>query len=274
MKKLILIALCVITILSANAQRESFEFPLKSANQQLVEDAVTDGFFIVHTQYRLKDKKGKDPQYYGWEGKPYFGETVSLGIKTHGGFILSSLAVKPWLTDRRFDEYRDDNRYEPIVYKICYTAVSDTATAVLPVTNTESLAGGSFYLSTDTVFHHQGFPTDYSDGVKNGWLVWIVAPEAADSSESILVYRNETEFRKEHNVYSVKSPSQAVLGGVFIVPRIEGVGKITFYIGGLAVENDGQWQIVRIGSSNNKTPAKTEKEKPKEEKAGGLTPIK
>lgn len=237
----------------------------------MVEDAVGDGLFIVTTQYRLKDKKGQNPQYYGWENKPYFGETLSLGVKTRGGFILSSRAVKPWLTDEKFDKYRDDNRYEPIVYETRYTAVADTVSAVLPATKTESLVVGNFYFSTDTVFNHQGFPTDYSDGQKNGWLVWLIAPEAQDGGEHTLVYRNETEYRKGHNVYSIKAPSPAVLGGVFLVPRIEGIGQITFYLCGLAVENGGQWQLVRVGDGNEKNTPKAEREK---EKDSGLTPIK
>jgi hypothetical protein len=274
MKKLIFIFIISISLQQVYSQIQSIDFPLKSANQQLIEDAVGEGLFIVHTSYRLKDKKGKKPQFYGWENQPYFGETLSLGVKTRTGFILDARAVTPWLSDARFDAYRDDNSYEPVVFESRFTSISDTASSLLNVSKTEPVAGGNLYLSSDTVFRHRGFPVDNADGLKQGWLVWLVAPDSSDINDNILVYRNETEFRKGHTVYPVKTPSRPVLGGLFIVPRIEDIGQITFYLCGIAVDNDGQWQIVRTGISSETSQPKAVKETPTDRKKDGLTPIK
>jgi hypothetical protein len=246
---------------------------MKSANQQLVEDAVRDGLFIVHSRYRLRNIK--ENKLYGWGGEPYFGETTTVGVKTIDGYILDRRAVQPWTDDSRFDEYRDDSHFEPALSECTYQPATGTATAVLPVEKTvyRPLANGALSLAADTIFHRRGFLRDNADGKKQGWLVWLTATDSTAAAENLIAYRSEIEFKNGVNAYPIKAAAtaQTLLGGVFLTPRIDGVGQITFYLSGIVVEKNGEWQLLRLDSE--RTAGQAEKEKPATEKRGGLTPI-
>jgi hypothetical protein len=274
MKKLFLFLILVLGASATKSQLQILDFPLKSANQQLVEDAVGDGFFVVNSRYRLRNVKEK--KFYGWENKDYFGETITLGIKTHEGYLIDSRAITPWQNDANFEEYRDNKSFEPVLWQTTYRCKSDTAFSDLNIETTEFKADvyGKFQFAADTLFHKQGFLTDNSDGNKNGWLVWVLAPDSASNESDLLVYRSEIEFIAGQKAYDIKTAATAktILGGVFVIPQVEKIGQITFYLSGIAVEKNGEWQIVRLGSAVADKNVKVD-EKSKQTKKSGLTPI-
>jgi len=269
--KSFIILMLLTSVLSQISFAQSFDFPLKSNNQQLIEDAVRDGLFIVERSYQLKDKKGK---LYGWNESDHFGQSRSLGVKVEGGFVLSDKAVNPWLYDAHYDDYSANADYTPVVSESVYAAIGDSTTAVLPYKNIDykPFADGKFYLVADSVFAGKGFLTDDSCGLKKGWLVWLVADEKGEYD--MLIYRREADFGKSLNTVEIDAPSttKTIVGGVFFVPTTTATGQITFVLSGLAVERDNQWLIAGLGKPAEEKPAATE-EKPKTDGKGRLTPV-
>jgi hypothetical protein len=229
----------------------------------------------------LKDTIADTPQYYGWNHAPNFGESYSLGIKAGNGYYLEDKAVRPWKYDPHFDEYRNSQQYAPVLSQseyLPYKHSADTAFVELPYQNiaSKAIAGGQFHLVADSIFANKGFVANDSDGAKAGWLVWLISGDSLhninDESLSLLIYRNELKFETGKNAYPIEAPStnKLVLGGLYIVPQTEAIGKITFYLSGLVSEKDGHWQVVRLAEpcAPDDIPPQT---KPTKE---GLTPVK
>jgi hypothetical protein len=279
MKRLLLFGIvCIACTHSSHAQFSIRS--LNSSNQQLIEEAVKEGFFIVHRSYQLKDTTDT-PQYYGWNNAPNFGETYSLGVKAINGYYLDDKAIHPWLYDSKFDEYRDNRQYVPVVSKSeykSYKILTDSSFITFPIKDSTWVdnAEKSFYFVTDSVFENDGFSLDDSDGVKQGWLVWLVSVDSLEKknneSLSLMVYRSELEFVSGKNTYKIDTPStnKLIWGGIYIVPKIDGVGRISLSLSGFASKKDGDWQVIRLGDKVEEDavqPLKPVKE-------GGLTPVK
>jgi hypothetical protein len=248
---------------------------LNSGNQQLIEEAVKGGIFIVRQSYQLKDIDTNT--LYGWDNAEHFGYTLSLGIKAENGYYLEPKAVEPWRYDRRYTEYNDRRQYIPLVSESRYKSLTDSIFSVLPYEKDglKMLAGGKFYFFRDSLFDNQGFETDDSDGRKEGWLVWLVSPDTlqtvAGEEFSLLVYRHELTFETGARAYRIKDPStnNRVWGGFYIVPQTTGIGKISFRIGGLLSKREDYWQVVRLNEAVDRDEPR--RDKPLKE---GLTPIR
>jgi hypothetical protein len=286
MKHLLLFS--IFCLACTHSSRAQFGIrPLSSSNQQLIEEAVKEGIFIVRRSYQLKDSLADPPQYYGWNHAPNFGETCSMGVKTTNGYYLDDKAVYPWKYDPKFEEYSRSKQYVPVISQSEYRPyhpLTDSAFIPFPYPNGVS-TGESFHFVADSLFGNKGFPLDDSDGLKQGWLVWLVSADSLENASaeslSLLIYRNELTFEAGKSTYKIEAPSthKKVLGGLYIVPQIEGIGKITFYLSGLGYAKDGQWQIVRLGDPVAPESGSARSEEatitpPGTSKKTGLTPSK
>jgi hypothetical protein len=283
MKRLLLVGiLCIAYTHSSHAQFGMRS--LNSNNQQLIEEAVREGFFIVRQSYQLKDTVSDTPQYYGWNNAPNFGEIYSLGVKATNGYYLDDKAIYPWKYDRKFDEYVNSNQYLPVISQSeyrPYRQLADSAYIRFPYKD-GVLVGEEFHFVTDSLFGNKGFVVDDSDGLKQGWLVWLTSADSLEKigneSLSLLIYRNELTFDAEKSAYKIEAPStnKRVLGGIYIVPQTEGIGKITFYLSGLVSGKDGHWQVVRLGNHTVSAACSSEETVTPLPTSGktGLTPVK
>jgi len=240
-----------MSILFQSSFAQSFDFNdfplLKSNNQQLVEDAVRDGLFIVESSYRLKDKKDK---FYGWGDDNFFGKSRSIGVKVVGGFILSDMAVHPWNGDARYSDYRTNYEYTPVVSKSEARPVGDSVAFGLPYADLDMkpIADGQFVrVNDDSVFIGQGFDIDDSLSLDRGWIVWVVADDSGDCS--LIVTRRDSKVESRLSTARVEPPStqKTVMGGVFLVTKTSGIGQLTFLLKGLLVPKDDKWAIASIG---------------------------
>jgi len=274
MKRIILSITGIIFIASVNAQ--FMPRSLNSGNQQLIEEAVKGGIFIVRQSYQLQDTVTNT--FYGWNNEEQFGYSVSLGIKARNGYYLDNRAVKPWKYDSKFIEYNNKNQYIPVISESKYRSLKDdSAFSVLPYdkNKVKALTGGQFYILRDSLSDSRGFDSDNSDGDKAGWLVWVVSSDSinfdTNKSISLLVYRNELTFESGENSYKIKNPptNNQILGGFYIVPEVTGIGNVSFRICGLLNNEEGSWQVVRLTDSFSKT--EVIRAKPVEK---GLTPIR
>lgn len=249
---------------------------LTSANQQLIEDAVKSGIFIVHRSYRLQDTTVATPTFFGWQNRNYFGETYSLGIKVKEGYYFTDKAVRPWKYDSKFEEHADSKKFAPVLSASEYRMLGDTSYNVLPNGNilTMEISTDRVYLTQDTaLFHQKGFSVDERDGIKKGWLAWLVTDQLMEEENlqtpSFVIYRSELTFEQGKEKYEIRDPAtnKHILGGFYILPEITDIGQISFRLAGLAHHEDGKWHVVRVKHSTN---TDTQQSQPTE---SGLTPI-
>jgi hypothetical protein len=242
------------------------------ASQQLLENAVKDGLIIVHRYYQLQDVSVAPPANYGWNNQPHFGDSWSLAVKTSGGCLLSDAAVHPWTYDGKFGEYRSQTRYRPVYFKSEYRHM-DTA-VYLPVAIPDSVvavSAGRLYQVADSVFGNRGFVLDHETGAKDGWLVWLVSrvPVADNAAQpfSLVAHRSELTFTGSQSQYEVRtlSTERVILGGIYVLPQVTGVGQITVKLSGVLHKENDKWYVVKLASSAASASSETSG-------AGVLTP--
>ncbi|MDR2971641.1 MAG: hypothetical protein LBU83_06925 [Bacteroidales bacterium] len=270
MKKILITLFCVFWALFSYGQLAL------SQNQQLIEDAVKEGVFIIQRCYQLQDTTAETPVYYGWNNLPYFGETFSLGIRTTDGYYFNNKAYHPWNYDAKFEEYEQSNQFAPIISASRYKMADDSIYKTLPFKDIPitEISTHRFYLAQDSVtFNKKGFSVDFSNGVKKGWLVWLVTDkpleEKNDQTPTFIIYRSELNFEQGKETYEIKDPAtqKAIVGGFYIVPEVNEIGKITFHLSGLMNNENDKWQVVRINSYANTNVIRTQSQD------SNLTPI-
>ena len=251
MKTIIYMVLFFAGINVAAQQSISFVNPL-SNNQQLIEDAVKDGLFVVRRYYKLQDTTTTEPSYYGWNNLPYFGFTHSLGVKIKSGFYMDDMAGRPWEYDARFEEYRNSARFAPVISDTEYRLQDDTAYLKLLMDErlVSVISNEQVYFVKDTVFENKGFSVDSLVGVKKGWLVWVITDkplqEQPDQAFSFTIYRTELTFENDRDSYEVRNleTDKSILGGIYVIPDNSEIGQITFHIAGMLEKKENQWNVV------------------------------
>jgi len=265
MKKIFCLLGILGWMLSTTAQSSLPAINMTSSNQQLIEDAVKDGIFVVHRCYQLQDTTAEKPIFYGWNNKNFFGESYSLAIKVKEGYCLNDLAFRPWIYDKKFDEYAESAQFAPVISESKYRALEDTVWKSLPYQEllTKEMATHRIYLAQDSVFLQKGFSIDYSDGVKKGWVVWLVADKSLmeDSQQipSFLVYRTELTFEPRKESYEIKDPltKKSILAGYYVVPETTEIGQIVFHLAGIVHQDKEIWQVVRMNNAANSNITKS-----------------
>lgn len=218
----------------AQAQGFSINSFFRSSCQQLIEDAVQDGLYIVESSYLLEDSTG---QRFGLDGKPYFNRMRYAGFAMNGGDIIPSEAFRPWLGDAEFAPYKET--YKPVLYGVNLRAKNDTAfhsIESLAFKDTVQLWDGYIVARKKEI---KGFEPDTTIGEKDGWLV-LLGSDDADircMQKSIEV----TEAGKQ--TVEVPSELSALIGGVYVVPVVEKVGQITFQLCGVVLPSQGGKQL-------------------------------
>lgn len=231
--------------MKVNAQFDGFSIQ-STNNQQLIEEAVRDGLFLLRQDYQLKDTvSGK---YYG-RGGDVFGSVYALGVKLRGGYCLADRGVHPWEYDANFNEYR--SVYVPVMYKIYRREMAGATMTECPAwegKQVRELVSGKFSFIEDSLFRNEGFETDLTAGKKAGWFVWVVSgktlEEATPGTEvSYTIYRKELDIRENVGEYAIDAPStnQKVWGGIYVVPVRTAVGQITFRLIGVMDKQENQW---------------------------------
>ena len=276
--KIIFLMLALFAGITVQAQQLSPFASIQSGNQQLIEDAVKDGIFLVRRCYRLQDTTSATPRFFGWGNLPYFGETFSVAVKTKNGYIISDKAVRPWIYDGKFEQEVDPNRFVPVLSTNEYRTMGNTDFIAFPDRNTSTreVSINSVYSVEDNeLFEQKGFFIHDSDEVIRGWLVWIVFnnPLEGNSDEqtpTFTIFRSELTFEQGTDVYDIPAPAidRHIVGGIYVMPKITDIGQTTFHLSGFLHKEGNQWKLVRLGNVGTgaavqQAPAQT----------GGLTPI-
>lgn len=247
MKKIILVSIISLFGISGRCQIVLG----KLGTEALVEDAVKDGFLLVGTQYQLKEKSTGN--LYGRGKRDYFGELYSLGYFFPQGCVLPKESLYPWEKDPDFAKYKNNDKYEPILMDSIYIKnsgknalrKSELVRSAFQLPNTE------FSCIPLGLSEKTGLPVDYEFGQVSGWFVWCMLSNGnALGKESLFSFTSfyRTIEIKDTTSVQIEAPKigDNLLGGIFVVPKIDSIGKITLCTKGILQKgNNGKW-ILRV----------------------------
>lgn len=245
MKRSFSLLLCLLFALApAAAQRV-----VKSAEQQLVEDAVRDGLFCVRSGFQLR-QVGSD-EYFGRNGREEFGASYAIGVKLPGGYCLSAPSVRPWDYDEAVQDFAAD--YAPVPYVTEMAPLSQS----LQFQPLEQDAGKAQALSSELLYRFEAktfgdtaFVTDPYRGEKEGWAVWVTMEGTAGQGAvtDFMAYRHRLDVVSDSTSYAIPKPmvvgNREVVGGVYVVPVVTRLGQVELRLCGVMVPlPGGEWRI-------------------------------
>lgn len=249
MKHLVLaISLAFGAIFSADAQFSLGGF-VRSANQQFIEEAIRESVMLMRQEYQLEDTVTM--QRYTWNAEAQFGYAEAFAVRTQKGYITHRDLVEPWQQDSHYTPYRG-TQLRPIYSRTAIRTVKDSlwreAGTIAPLKR-EMLDKSPWDHVTDTLFQAQGLKVEPLSGEQQGWLVWLTTSNRADSATaklSLVTYRQTLTLEEGAGRCELPAPStnEQVLGGLYLVPRYDGCGTITFLLQGIAVEEERGWILL------------------------------
>ena len=201
------------------------------------------------------------------------GGTMRLGsyeCKISEGTLAFDVYGKSRITERHrhryevnYDKYKDSLKYQPKLYKTYYRGLTDSAFTDMSfnIDDNITLHDNILYNVPFPEFE-QGFTFDTKrNGEKKGWLVFVGSKSDVAENDTIslqlTIYRTELEFQEDTFQYEIKKPAviQTILGGFYINPVFDGVGKIRFDLSGVVRKIKDKWYVVSAVSyqSDNNT---------------------
>lgn len=265
MNRIILMILIVllggnfVTFAQQNKQ-SSFDEAIKSLIKSRKEnafiiDALKPELCIIRQQYQLK--RGED--MYGSDGKSYYGETYTLGVKVPGYLYMQRGVLKPWEGDKNYDRVNADGKYESVYFKSFQRSLVETKVAYSPI----EIEFGRSYLqainSDQTLYRQEdlvsdfGLSIDEAGGEKRGIMVWVYSNSTLKDSAMTVSFQQEmlSLEAKSDSILIPQTVSNAdrLLGGVFVVPSYERGGRIQIRLAGIAVRTaNGDWNLQLLAS--------------------------
>ena len=241
-------------------KQSSFDEAIKSLIKSRKEnafiiDALKPELCIIRQQYQLK--RGED--MYGSDGKSYYGETYTLGVKVPGYLYMQRGVLKPWEGDKNYDRVNADGKYESVYFKSFQRSLVETKVAYSPI----EIEFGRSYLqainSDQTLYRQEdlvsdfGLSIDEAGGVKRGIMVWVYSNSTLkDSAMTVSFQQGMLSLEaKSDSILIPQTVSNAdrLLGGVFVVPSYERGGRIQIRLAGIAVRTaNGDWNLQLLAS--------------------------
>lgn len=235
---------------------ESIKALIKSRKENaFIIDAIKPELCIIRQQYQLK--RGED--MYGSDGKSYYGETYTLGVKVPGYLYMQRGVLKPWEGDKNYNRVNADGKYESVYFRSFQRSLVETKVAYSPI----EIEFGRSYLqainSDQTLYRQEdlvsdfGLSIDEAGGVKRGIMVWVYSNSTLKDSAMTVSFQQEmlSLEAKSDSILIPQTVSNAdrLLGGVFVVPSYERGGRIQIRLAGIAVRTaNGDWNLQLLAS--------------------------
>lgn len=220
----------------------------KSSNQQMIEDAIKNGFFICKHSFQVCDKK--TGELYGLNNKNEFGTEYSIGIKLPNSILLIDNAVRPWEYNSKYAKYKKD--YAPVSYRIMCSEMKEKIkydSLECKLDSQETLVDSLMYRFTSKSFSGKGFVLDNTIGEKQGWIVWITAGKQNDFEKNLdvnyIIYQKGIQIDKQLPIIDIApiESEQGILGGIYVTPMYDGLGVIKFHLCGIIARQQNKWKI-------------------------------
>ncbi len=266
-----LVFLCLVNIVYS----QQLPIVFKSSETILVEKTISDGLFLLRQEYQLEDTLTH--KRYTLDNRSDFGSVVSFGVLTESGYIVRNDIVTPWEKDRQFEQYRD-SQYRPVLSRTMIRTANDSTWRESALISPQCVCPmkDSQWVEVKDSLYATGLVSDYSDGKKDGWTVWLTSgKEHKDSSAlSLVTYRQSLELSgKGDDDLEIKVPNTNtyVLGGIYINPCFDRIGQVTFKVCGIIIKKEDSWALLRCISWHSAEESNAEKTD--EDKAPMLTPL-
>lgn len=215
------------------------------SSTDLVKDAVAPSLSILRQQYRLE----LNGNYYGKNGKAFYGETYSLGIKVSGGMLFLGDVVEPWKNDADYKRANADGKYKTEYFWTYQRKLADSIYKAV-----ELELGSDFTKPLNqgkSLWEHQdgdlGLDIDRTPGQKAGYMVWAyAATNVHDSAMTVNLTQSAITVNARQDTTVALSPDNPdrVLGGLFVVPKYSTGGRVQFMLVGVAVRTGGsKWAL-------------------------------
>ncbi len=302
MNRIVLFLFCSLAVACVKAQTTDqiialFErHPVSESGQietrTLLTEAVTPALSIIRQQYRLES----NGEFYGRNGKLYFGETYTLGVKVSNATILQRSVLFPWENNADYIRVSAGGKYKAVNFYSMQRPLNSNEwnTVYFDFENlTKVKSSDSLLVESLDKINDFGLPIDETEGYKKGFMIWAYSTtNLLDSAMNVELMQNgfSIEVKNEEKTVNV-SPArpESVLGGVFVVPVVERAGYIKVLLVGVAArDSSNTWKLELFtrSSENSREGEPAQKEEtgkgnqiPKENDASvsedfELTPIK
>ncbi len=218
----------------------------------LIEKAIKKGFVLLRQDYQLLNED--DEPIDNKSGVDCYGRTYTCGVRVESDqFLVTKDFVSPWtgesivISERRHPE-------------ISYTGFMELSTIDFEQIDFEvedAMDAVENHIYSVAASEVEGFSIDDVAGRKKGYAVWLKSANAFSLSKAptglsleIVTFNittKETEF-----VYDVPNqPKGNVIGGAFLVPSINSVGKILLKVNGVFEKRGGVWKLISLGTEES-----------------------
>lgn len=245
MKKItfILITICIsISLFAQNATN------LFTPEQEFVFKATDSALVIIRIDYRLKDTNNLS---YGLGGKTYFGRSYALGILSDNRVYMDEKALKPWLTDTNYVEYKNNKLYEPYLIpalfrRVCNHSFSDT----LFINNKKDSLETGFKGFSLTNFN-KGIQQIKESNDSSGWLILAYTTEEFMKNDSLdlkwIIYRPGLKIAENKLDAEVKKMQNEknLIGGIYINTKLS-MGNVSFQFSGILIKKIFKWYVLTL----------------------------
>lgn len=250
MKKILLLLILTTNQVFAQFNISSFSTPI----QQLVQEAVSDGVYIIKQSYQLKENSSG--RLYGIDGKDEFGTSYSLGLKAINGFYIYDNAARPWEYDNNYKQL-EKGKYSPVIATTAVCKIGKGNKFELVETDTIiSLNNDVVWRMDVEMSDSAGYSILKTKGTLKGWVVLATVEKESDLAEKqeviYSIYSREVTIGDDDKTipFDADLESNEVVGGLFVVPENTGIGQMTFRLAGLVIHEDKEWQIAMINETD------------------------
>ncbi len=241
-------ALTIISTLVALSSMAQLKFATET-NYDFIRDALRPCVRVVRSSYFVTDRE--ITQRYASPNDSVFSTEFSVAYAVPQGLIVTESAIKPWMHDPMFDEYRESNEYQALLNDRTFTTVSE-APNYQPVQTSEGSFHTPIETSDSTLYVMDVLGINDSTTIEcielkgdiDGFIAWFVETRDMNLFETsdlnIKITQTNLVFNDGNTaVESPKTPRTMgkILGGLFVVPVTERAGVIEFKIAGFVVPN-------------------------------------
>ena len=262
MKKSFLAILLFFSFNDTFSQLPTFKFQ----TNELVETSISQGLYMVRTQYQLKEvSTGK---LYGRGGRQWFGRNFTIGFALPGGLVCSEVAFAPWTTDKNYDKYRGNDNYEPVLTDSISLRPLDSEGLFsnYPISISTRTEESSCQRLSITYPDTLTFSMDMRSGEEmNGWVVWVMDKEnGKQDTPAIALTSYETSVNiPETERCTIDAPlrTETILGGCFVTAETKGVGIINLKLSGIIYKDGNEWllyPVKRLAAVSNEVESQSD----------------
>jgi hypothetical protein len=218
----------------------------------LIENAIRKAFVLLRQDYQILNE---DDEPIG--NKPElgcYGRVYTCGVRVdEEKLLVAKEFVTPWSSE---SIVKSEKRHPEVSYSgLLELNTIDFEQIDADVESAEEQVTGHLYTIDGS--ETPGFMIDESAGKKKGYAVWlkagsVISIEKVPSGLALDIKPFSITTKENNAVYELpEQPKGNVVGGAFIVPSIDGIGKIELRVNGMFEKRGGVWKFISLGKDEN-----------------------